>query len=81
MREAWYVTEAGGVADPADCTTDEKGDLVAKDGSRIARRASGLHHSRNVDPDEEREAAKKRDAEAAASEKDRSYKNREMKSK
>lgn len=48
MRETWYVLEDGNVADPNECTVNEKGYLVHESGIAVAMRGE-VPSSRGVD--------------------------------
>lgn len=52
MRATWYVLEDGKVADPNECTSDEKGALTHKSGVKVAMRFPDCPMSRGVDVDE-----------------------------
>lgn len=65
MRETWYVLENGNVADPNDCTSDEKGVLTHKSGVKVAMRFADCPMSRGVDADAERAKADSAKAESS----------------
>lgn len=48
MRATWYVLEDGSVVDPAEVAHDESGQLVHKNGGRVAMRGQ-TPSSRSVD--------------------------------
>ncbi len=60
--ETWLVLEDGTAVDPNECASDESGALVHKSGARVAMRFADCPMSRSVDPDAERESAKKKPA-------------------
>lgn len=80
MRETWYVLEDGNVADPNECSSDDKGVLTHKSGAKVAMRGD-VPSSRGVDLDEEGKAlaeggkGKKAKAEGGKG----TYQNRESK--
>jgi hypothetical protein len=75
MLETWYILEGGGVADPAEVSTDEAGRLVHSSGELVAMRGPGVPLSRSVDAEAERH--KTRDL--TADKPKRGYKTRESK--
>lgn len=52
MRATWYVLEDGNVADPSECTPDEKGALTHESGVKVAMRFADCPMSRGVDLDD-----------------------------
>lgn len=65
--ETWYVLEDGNVANPAECTVDEKGKLfhkgvaVATRGDAYSSRSVDVSKVRQVAPDKPKRTYKTRD--------------------